>query len=1005
MTIKEIVENLWRDFEIVAFKAVKNSLPKDIIVSETLTQAIKDGGYDGEFILMAQDDIAFRVVFEAKLRSDTKAALSLTDFAKALVIAVVRQADMIFVVTNLRFSSGTISTLVDYARSISLDIQLLNGYSVKEFVRSHGDILGDVDIELKKFLLSQNKVSEAQSVNVGATFLEEHTALLDPVRAVEYEKQARIFSKGRGILLVRGNAGCGKSHYIEELFHAMKRTRMPACLIDLSSCATYKDLFLKIMEHTLGLSLSLVDLLDEESFTASFVKIGVSDTDKDEIRMLKYLFSRESEYPYDYSFLFEKIVEFYYKIFQAAKRKVVISFTNLVYAQKEVLQLLLYFLKGEVVFPCVLEIADDDFWEEEVESWATVKQMLSQHASFPPHIMKKWTANQAKQFLREQTKGLSEAQIASLVRKFGQTPAELSSLVELIHYSDIYANTPTELVYREICALDPSKNNALYGKCLEYMQYTNSDIAYIYAFVFLLCGEVKLTLLDCFLGDSERFWKSIRILRRSQLFAVTGQSISLKSQKIEECFLAYCIANLYAPTISQVAVFIERNLGSIHLNAENMLEMRSRVAYYEDSEKCIELLATLGDTYLKMEQSALAEKKYRAAYELETDIPELQVPMPVQLRIQLGLSESLIWKIGKHRDEIAHCLNSSEEMITLATGTEREYLLLTLRYYRLAYQFQHAQGNRGPALHYAQQGVNLIEKNNLQTIALDECGKMWRFYAVAVKENTQDIFECLNAFDRGRTRCAGSAKFLFGYIIHKNMTVDAASAEQRLRIKLDNYKELYPLDKQLSVDEYLHYRTNVAALHFLQKEYETAWTEYQELLGKSVIFNIAREEVRILNDMANICWIRDEPDEAHKMYVRGKERAEISGCFTNYWPLLVNLTSFEIQHGDSARALELSKKLRAFLLQVCLDMSSEKFSFERKEYCDAAIAIQLKNLWRLYEKYDGEWLLENIKELLEKSGARKMGQVKSEKDVKDAVLRLEPKGTLFDHNGLYLLKD
>ena len=44
-------------------------------------------------------------------------------------------------------------------------------------------------------------------------------------------------------------------------------------MIDLSKCQTYKDLFLKIMEKTLGLSLELVDLVNTKSFLEAFSRI------------------------------------------------------------------------------------------------------------------------------------------------------------------------------------------------------------------------------------------------------------------------------------------------------------------------------------------------------------------------------------------------------------------------------------------------------------------------------------------------------------------------------------------------------------------------------------------------------------------------------------------------------------------------------------------------------------------------------------------------------------
>ena len=85
MTFKSIVKKYWKDFEVIAFNLVKKELPQESIVSETLTQSIKDGGYDGEFLLSSNDNSIVKVLFEAKLRSDYNGSLPLQDFAKAII--------------------------------------------------------------------------------------------------------------------------------------------------------------------------------------------------------------------------------------------------------------------------------------------------------------------------------------------------------------------------------------------------------------------------------------------------------------------------------------------------------------------------------------------------------------------------------------------------------------------------------------------------------------------------------------------------------------------------------------------------------------------------------------------------------------------------------------------------------------------------------------------------------------------------------------------------------
>lgn len=484
MTIKEIVERYWRDFEIVAFHAVKNALPQGTIIHETLTQTLKDGGYDGEFILLSQEAPLVKILFEAKLRSNVKADLPLKDFAKALVVAVVRQADMIYIVTNLHFSKETISILERYADSTLLNIQLLNGYSVKEFVKIHGKELNDIHIELMDFLLTQNEVQYAQTMNSNA--LHDNNFIVPEEIARDCFQCADFFDVEKGTLLVNGSVGSGKSYFIEWVHRTLKYRKKRVFLIDLSTCLTYRDLFLEITSKTLGLSLDLVNLMDEEAFVAAFSQIGLSNANEDDIHMLRFLFARETEYPYDYSILFSHIVDFYYRVLGASpdKNTIIVSFLNLSYAQKEVLQLLLYFLKRENAFSSILEVTSDDYCGNNIENWLSFKEQLMCLCKFQPHVVEDWTVEKAHGFLQKNTRGISEEQISTLVQKFGHSPAELSNLVEIINYTKLYDNVPKELVYREILAIKVTKFDHLYYKCLEYMQYANSDVLYLYAFVF-----------------------------------------------------------------------------------------------------------------------------------------------------------------------------------------------------------------------------------------------------------------------------------------------------------------------------------------------------------------------------------------------------------------------------------------------------------------------------------------------------------------------------------------
>ncbi len=1006
MTNEDIVRAYWGDFEVLAFHAVKNELPQAFTIEETITQSIKDGGYDGEFILLSQNYTTFQILFEAKLRSSPKAALPLNDFAKALVIAIVRQADMIYIVTNLHFSSETMNLLQRYANNASLSIQLLNGASVKKFIETHFALLQDIHIDLQNFLVSQANVLEEQSLpfSIPAEFM---PLAGQPLRPEEkYMIQAKKFRGRRSVLCVEGDIGSGKSYYIENLCQALSLQKKQVHIINLSRCQTYKDLFLKIMEKTLGLSLELVDLVSPQSFADAFYRIGSSKSSEDDLRMLKFIFSRDAEYPYDYSILFSQIVNFYKRLCPLRRRQdTVIAFLDLAYAQREVVQLLWYFLNEETMFSSILELSLDGLGCEVSADWKSVCDGLIRLSTLEPYRVENWGREAAKEFLQERIPGLSEYQADSLIRLFGSTPAELSRLVEVIGYSSIYEETPTELIYQEICALKITRNDSLYQTCYEYMQYANSDSLYIYTFLILLSGEVDRGILDEFFGAQERTAKILTLAEKSGLFIVNGRSLSTRNARAGECLQAYCEKVLSLLVVEPVAKFIEKRQERFHLTTEARMEMTCRVNFYRDLQAYVESLVELGERYLSLGQIPLSQSQYEKAYAVIKGTSNVRVSSLTELKIRIGLVETLIWEVGTSSEKIQKQLEFIESFSSPELHGDSLYQCLMLRYYCLCYQFHHAQDQHPQALEFAQRGVAWADNYDLYQATPENCGKIWRFYAIATKEMTQDISKCLDVFQMGSEKCRDSVQFLFGYTIHENMAIDDEDVQTRIEKKLKNYVPLSKRERELSIDEYLHYRVNVAALHFLKKDYGKALKQYKPLLEKSSIFNIVREQVRILNDMANLCWIHGDLDEAHKKYCKGKALAEVSGCLGNYWPVLINLMSFELSQGQYSQALELYRELQPFLDQLCSSLQIKGLSFEQREYYTAALSISLKNLLNLHRAYSGGQFLSAAERLFNASGIRLPEREEQPADIESMVRRLPLDGTVYDHNGLYLLKD
>ena len=101
----------------------------------------------------------------------------------------------------------------------------------------------------------------------------------------------------------------------------------------------------------------------------------------------------------------------------------------------------------------------------------------------------------------------------------------------------------------------------------------------------------------------------------------------------------------------------------------------------------------------------------------------------------------------------------------------------------------------------------------------------------------------------------------------------------------------------------------------------------------------------------------------------------------------------------------LYQELEPILKQSGSHLRTEKLSFEQREYYTAALYICLKNLLTLHREYPNRELLSAAGQLLKISGIKITERNRQSKDMESIIRQLPLDGTIFDHNGLYLLKD
>ena len=729
-----------------------------------------------------------------------------------------------------------------------------------------------------------------------------------------------------------------------------------------------------------------------------------------DIDILKFIYSRISSLEYDYSVIFTLLAKLYKQIdsnSDKSKRKI-IAFKNIIYASNEVLQLLYFLIHNGCINTCILEISDDDYCSSvTIDKWSFVKHGLYEFAQGNNIRIDNWTKSDAVNCLKENFVGLSIHQLTKIVQLYGTQPKDIYNLIDLVKSTYIYEHIPQELVFQKILELNTRRNEELYEKYFYGLIYEDSSILEMYAFMYLLNTNVDIGFLKNYINNDQVVDKWIFEITRNQLFCVEENRITVMSQKVEQCFNGFCEKIITAYVASPIIDYIYCNYGELHLSSEEKLETKCKMYYYRDKTKYVESLVELANEFVELSQLKTALLYYSKAKKLlSSDM--IFADFIVGLNTNIGLLEARIWELGEYDDEMLAIINEIDWQISNSPKliSVRQYNKLVLKFYTLKYQYFHFKGSNNEALKAATDGINWVERNSLYNQEKELSGKVWRFYAIAVKEKYNDIYRCLDAFKQGETHLKDSAKFLFGSIIHNNMVVDDSNIEKRLQIKINNYKPLYNLEHKLSIDEYLHFRVNVAALKFLMKNYQEAEKEYKELLNKSNSFCITRETMRILNDMANICWIKGDINEARKKYYSAWETARINGNVINNFAILINLVSFEIFEKNFNQAFLFHKELFPYLIQKCQSVYKGKYGFENNNYYNAACVIHLKNLLVLYSRLKTERtnILYAINEIL-KINTKTEIESCSKNDLFNIIDNLSLKNTEYEHGSLYLIKN
>lgn len=258
-------EKTWRQLEKLAYEYVKSKYSNEDIADEELTKQSHDSGFDGTWLLnpKSASSLTQRILMEAKLRN-TQSSLSLNDCAKSIVIAFNLAAKKLFIVTNIGFAPQTQIHVGKFRKRSNLLIDCIDGIELKTYIDSNWEYL-TVTCELsEKFLRSVITVAERLPIRneaeLAATVekLPSQIYLLDSKREDAISQIIQYLYSPKGICLITGNAGVGKS-IIRSIAHQEFLDRdFDLYEIDLQLCTSVRVLYLNLLEAIWGIDITLI---------------------------------------------------------------------------------------------------------------------------------------------------------------------------------------------------------------------------------------------------------------------------------------------------------------------------------------------------------------------------------------------------------------------------------------------------------------------------------------------------------------------------------------------------------------------------------------------------------------------------------------------------------------------------------------------------------------------------------------------------------------------------
>jgi tetratricopeptide (TPR) repeat protein len=931
------------------------------------TVANHDGGYDGgavvELAELAGQVIAHKTMLEAKLRSHGK-DLELAAFAKTLIVGFNLGVNSLVVVTNLDFSPQALREARDFAYRARLDIVLVDGGTLSGWVRARWQTLViNYETSFLTLLLRSEQAAEPRVVVVPPNGVEsfapsaeirfgfadgrandcrialrteaaaglpafdeiigdERRSVLDKLIESVCSAGSRDEAHPSRYVLLRGEAGVGKSHLVRRLAQVLTSGRRPFTSVRLDATTTPYVLFLRALEAIVGVSiLQAAEDVDDHGLARFLAEITGRRLPNNVIAGAAAVLSRTQIGSTSREIDQLVLVDFMRHMLRARGLQpgTVISFQDIHSAAPEVLDFMQPLAAALKESGCTVLFEAREIHDVAANSsvWDSFLSRVRQLSGLVELFVPAPTPRDAGAYVTERLSGLDQSHAAYIVSRVGTLPLLLEVTIEWLLAVGVVRMSERglariEKLERFFENLTPDSAVTIIDRLISHWLQRDTQMTKLLLAASLLDGDLTQSGIAAVL-EAESAVEAMDRLLLTKLFASVPSltRIYLKHALLRERLEILCDDEAYRFRRKQIAELLLPHVDSIYGNPVDKSAKRADLyAANGSTDQAYVLSEEAGQLFWRQHQWQRAAHYLRQSFRFARQEDLLGQRSGIWVRRAIvSLLKLLELEDERYRLTLSENLEFAQQLERIWTvrrtghddASKSEGMELQLRAGFLRWRREFTQESFADALTTA---VALSERAaaaaghvspNVVGKALAALGTTYK--ALRDKEKSRQAYERAvelepNSIVLRAQQWSNEAAF--------HLQADPTAAH----VLYENIIALRDND-ELPFLAVLHATVDLAMASFLAKAYRTAELEALAAISLAEANGIPAQGARGLNILGCCLMVAGRVEQAAQAFNQACLDAERSLSYRFLWRIRTNQASATLALGNSVRAVDL----------------------------------------------------------------------------------------------------